>query len=63
MEKPADIIARVGKDRAAIALNVGAATIDKALSRGRLPPAWFDTLEVLAGESLPRDCFSFKGAA
>ena len=52
MKTASDIITFLG-GRQAVADLVG----------GKLPAAWYNMLENRAGRPLPRDCFTFKGAA
>lgn len=63
METPRQILDTVGREAAAQALGVGAHRIDRATRDPKLPASWFDTLERLAGEPLPREVFAFKASA
>ena len=61
MENTADLLAKIGHDKAATALGVAVTRIKRATFEDRLPAAWYDALERLAGEPLPRALFTFKG--
>ena len=62
MENKNDIIDSLGVKQIAAALSVTEDAVRQARRQSKLPAAWFDTLETLAGRALPRDCFSFKSA-
>ena len=61
MKTAAEIIEYIGQAKIEAALGVKADAVRKARASGILPASWYDTLERLAGMSLPRDVFSFKG--
>jgi hypothetical protein len=64
MQTAHDIIAAAGGRQAvAIAVKVSPENVTNLASAGKLPAAWFDALERLAGQTLPRHLFTFKGAA
>jgi hypothetical protein len=50
-----------GRDAVAVALNVVPRYVSDAARDGQLPAAWFDCLERMVGQQLPRRLFSFKG--
>jgi len=62
METASDIIAAVGRDRIKAEFNLQDRVLQHYAAKGTLPASWFDTLERLAGQPLPRRLFSFKGA-
>lgn len=63
METASDIIAALGVKPIARAVDVTEDAVRRARHNKVLPAAWFNTLEAMAGHPLPRDCFTFKGAA
>ena len=64
METAHDIIrAAGGRQVVADALGIVAGQITNRASEGLLPAAWFDTMERLTGQALPRRLFTFKGVS
>lgn len=63
MENATDIIDALGVKVIAKAIDVTEDAVRLARRKNELPAAWFNALETLAGHSLPRSAFSFKGAA
>jgi len=63
MENASDIIDALGVKAIAKALDISEDAVRLARRQNKMPAAWFDTLETMAGFALPRDCFTFKGAA
>jgi hypothetical protein len=63
MKTPSDILDFVGLDRAQEVLKVGKDRIRTARDADKLPASWYNALETLAGRPLPREAFTFKGAA
>ena len=62
MKTPREIIDRAGGTFAvAMRLDTSPANVRNQASKGQLPAAWFDLLERLTGQTLPRNLFSFKG--
>jgi len=62
MKTPQQILDFVGVDAAASALGVTVDRVQRARRDDKLPPAWLDTLERMAGQPLPRSLFAFKRA-
>lgn len=63
MENATDIIDTIGVKPIAAALDISEDAVRLARRQNKLPAAWFNMLEAMAGHSLPRDCFTFKGAS
>jgi hypothetical protein len=63
METAHDIIEAAGRNALKTALGVQDRVIQHHLSTGRLPASWFDLLERMTGQTLPRHVFSFKGVS
>ncbi|NBT33579.1 MAG: hypothetical protein EBT13_17225 [Rhodobacteraceae bacterium] len=63
MENASDIVDALGVKAIARAVDVTEDAVRQARRVGKLPAAWFSALEAMAGHSLPRTCFTFKGAA
>jgi prophage antirepressor-like protein len=63
MENAADIVDALGVKAIAKAVDVTEDAVRQAMRLRKLPASWFNTLEVMAGHSLPRDAFTFKGAS
>lgn len=61
METASDIINAAGRDRLKAEFGVKDRVLQIYAATGVLPAAWFDTLERLTGQTLPRHLFSFKG--
>ena len=61
MKTPHEIIDYLGADNVADALGIGLPAVRVRLAEGKLPASWYHKLETMAGFSLPRECFSFKG--
>lgn len=61
MKTASDIIATVGRDKIKAEFGVKDRVLQVYAATGILPAAWFDAMERLAGETLPRRLFSFKG--
>lgn len=61
METASQIIETIGRDRVMAAVGVQDGAVRKAIKDGVMPASWFDKMEQLAGQSLPRNVFSFKG--
>lgn len=61
METAHDIIAAVGRDRVKARFGVKDRVLQLYIKNGTLPAVWFDALEMMAGQALPRRLFSFKG--
>jgi hypothetical protein len=53
----------VGRERLRAEFGVGDRVLQIHAASGVLPAAWFDALERLTGQALPRHIFSFKGNA
>ena len=63
MKTAHDIIKAAGGRKAVSdALGVVSGQVTNRASEGILPAAWFDALETMCGQPLPRHLFSFKGA-
>ncbi|CAK0769475.1 hypothetical protein CCP3SC1AL1_470003 [Gammaproteobacteria bacterium] len=64
MKTASDIITFLGGRQAVADLvSVKIDAVRKAEDGNKLPAAWYNMLENRAGRPLPRDCFTFKGAA
>jgi hypothetical protein len=63
MENVTDIINRIGKPRIRAAYGVGDRILNRYIQDNRLPAAWFDGLEKMTGQALPRNLFTFKEVA
>ena len=63
MKTASDIIASVGRDKIKAEFGVKDRVLQIYAATGTLPAAWFDALERLTGQNLPRHLFSFKGAS
>jgi hypothetical protein len=64
MKTASDIITFLGGRQAVADLvSVKLNAVRMAEAGGKLPAAWYNMLENHAGRPLPRDCFTFKGAA
>jgi hypothetical protein len=62
MKTAHDIIRAAGGRRAvSCAIGVVPGQVSNYASADQLPAAWFDAMERLTGETLPRRLFSFKG--
>ena len=62
MKTPSHIIDLCGGDEAVMAaVGTGRKRILQARTGDKLPALWFDAMEKLAGQPLPRDVFTFKG--
>lgn len=61
METASDIINAAGRDRLKAEFGVKDRVLQIYAATGVLPAAWFDTMERLTGQTLPRHLFSFKG--
>lgn len=62
METASDIITAVGRERLKAEFGVKDRVLQIHAANGVLPAAWFDAMERLTGQALPRHLFSFKGA-
>ena len=62
MNTPREILNFVGLEEAQRALGVSFGSVERAQRQEKLPAAWLDTLERLAGRPLPREVFNFKRA-
>ena len=60
MKTASEIIAEVGRDRIKAVFAVADRVLQTYAKANRLPAAWFDGLEIMTGQSLPRDLFTFK---
>lgn len=60
MKTASDIIASVGKDKIKTVFAVADRVLQTYAKENRLPAAWFDGLETMTGQSLPRGLFTFK---
>lgn len=60
MKTTSQILDFVGVEAASSALGVTLDRVQRARRDSKLPAAWLDTLERLAGEPLPRNLFAFK---
>ena len=63
MENAQQIIDALGVKAIAKTVDVTDDAVRQARRGNKLPAAWFHALELMAGHSLPRSAFSFKGAA
>lgn len=64
MKTPREILDYIGDDAlVAQAVDVALVRVDRARRSETLPASWLDALERLAKRPLPREAFSFKGAA
>ena len=63
METASDIIATVGRDKIKAEFGVKDRVLQIYAATGVLPAAWFDRLEQLTGQALPRRLFTFKGVS
>lgn len=63
MENVSDIIkAAGGRQVVAEIMGVVPGQVTNYASANHLPASWFDAMERLTGQTLPRSLFSFKGA-
>jgi hypothetical protein len=60
IKTPRALVDLLTSQRIAATLGVTVTAVNERARLGKLPAAWFDALELMAGESLPRDLFSFK---
>jgi len=58
-----DIINAAGRDRLKVKFGVKDRVLQIYAATNMLPAAWFDALENMTGQQLPRHLFTFKGAA
>ena len=63
METASDIISAAGRDRLKATFGVKDRVLQIYAATNMLPAAWFDALENMTGQQLPRHLFTFKGAA
>lgn len=63
METASDIINAAGRDRLKVKFGVKDRVLQIYAATNMLPAAWFDALENMTGQHLPRHLFTFKGAA
>lgn len=63
METASDIINAVGRERLRAEFGVGDRVLQIHAANDQLPASWFDAMERLTGQTLPRHLFSFKGAS
>ena len=63
METASDIINAAGRERLKAEFGVKDRVLQIYAATGVLPAAWFDAMERLTGQQLPRRLFSFKGSA
>ena len=63
METASDIISAAGRDRLKATFGVKDRVLQIYAATNVLPAAWFDALENMTGQTLPRHLFTFKGAA
>lgn len=63
MKTASDIITAVGRDSIKATFGVADRVLQLYAKQNRLPSAWFDRLEKMTGQELPRILFSFKPAA
>lgn len=63
METASDIINAAGRDRLKVKFGVKDRVLQIYAATNMLPAAWFDALENMTGQQLPRHLFTFKGAA
>jgi hypothetical protein len=61
MNTASEIIETVGREAMQAHFDVQPRVLRHYAKIGRLPAAWFDLLERLTGQTLPRNLFSFKG--
>ena len=61
MNTASEIIETVGREAMQAHFGVQPRVLRHYAKIGRLPAAWFDLLERLTGQTLPRNLFSFKG--
>jgi len=52
-----------GRGAVCATFGVKESAISKAIQKGYLPAPWFNGLERLTGQTLPRHLFSFKGSS
>ena len=62
MKTASDIIEHIGRPRIKRAYAVADRVLQIYAKENKLPAAWFDGLEKMAGQSLPRQLFTFKDA-
>jgi len=62
MKTASDIIDAIGRNRIMAAYGVKARVLQHHAQNNRLPALWFDGLEKMAGQPLPRHLFAFKEA-
>ena len=63
MKTVTEIIERVGRPRVMAAYGVKERLLRHYIQDNRLPAAWFDGLEKMTGQALPRNLFTFKEVA
>lgn len=63
MKTVTDIINTVGKPRIKAAYGVADRVLQIYAKQNTLPAAWFDGLEKMTGQALPRNLFTFKEVA
>lgn len=62
MKTAHDIIEAAGRANVRSRMDVGDRVLQLYIKDDKLPAAWFDSLEQMCGQPLPRHLFSFKGA-
>jgi hypothetical protein len=60
MDSTRQILDILGRHDVAAALGVTYFRVERATRAKQLPASWFDALEKMAGQSLPRHLFAFK---
>ena len=63
MEHVSDIINKIGKPRIKAAYGISDSILNRYIRDNALPAAWFDGLEKMTGQALPRNLFTFKEVA
>lgn len=62
MKTAHDIIEAAGRANVRSRMDVGDRVLQLYIKDDKLPAAWFDSLEQMCGQTLPRHLFSFKGS-
>ena len=60
MKTAREIIDHFGRPAIAAKMGVTESAVKNAYLADKIPAAWFDAMESMAGMALPRECFSFK---
>ena len=60
MDSTRQLLDTLGRRDVATALGVSYFRVERATRAKRLPASWFDALEKMAGQPLPRHLFTFK---